>query len=454
VALARPRWSAWLGTWALAIVVLLVVAGIAAWAIEATPAPASTAPPTGWTTFRASAPIAQAIVNRSIVGPWALSFAAGLAANGPWAPTLRGTFGATPSCAAKLGGISLFTHWNDSYYPRSNATTIFSSGTAPLWTFGYVDPAGDTEIVSVVNGTGVINGIWTVSTGCAQPPSASYRVGFSPSSMADSSQVAATVDGLPAGAIAPPAPYAPFDPSHPGTAFELYSIGNWLSGATGSAFDLGADLGAHLPAWWAAWGQCGLPGVSGWGPLVVLRMNATSASNEPAEEFATSSLCSSVAATGSFGRPTTGALTGASGNFESWGLTVTPVTSGVPAPAGWNVVTTNSIVPALWQNLSTGPAFSGAVPSGAATCGVGTPNLTACAANPAGWYAVLVDAHGNWLDSYPSVSGGANWTRSGVTVTTGDAIEIIVPAEAASVKLFELSDTPIEWFLGESYLDL
>jgi hypothetical protein len=445
----------WVTTWIVAIVALLAIAGVADWGILSNPTAPPAPPPAGWMTFHQAAPVAQQVANSLIVGPWALAFAAGVAADGPWAPTIYGTFGTTPPCADKLSGISLFTYWNDSEYPVSHAPTIFSSGTAPLWSFGYVDPAGDTAIVSVVNGTGVYNGLWLVSTGCAMPLDSSYRPGFSPSAISDSSQVAATVMGLPAGWLAPTdGTFPPFDPANPGPAFEMYSLGPWADGAAGSELNVGSPGTDHLPSWFDTWGRCGLAGAAGNSPSVVELMNATTGR---LAQFGSNSviLCQSVGAAGALSAPTVGIPPGPTGTFESWTLSVSASTSTVPSPNGWNVLTTSSITPVLSTNSSSGGTpFTAVVPSGAALCGVGTGHLSECIVNPAGWYAVLTDAHGNWLDSFPSQAGGSNWTRSGVTVSSGDAIEILLPAETPTVKLFELLYTGWDGEVGTSYIDL
>ena len=149
-----------------------------------------------------------------------------------------------------------------------------------------------------------------------------------------------------------------------------------------------------------------------------------------------------------------GALLSGNGSFEAWGLTISPVTSIVPAPAGWNVLWTDALTPELWQNTSSGAPFDGVVLSGQAACGVGSPNLTACTANPLGWYAVLIDTHGHWLDSFPATGGGATWARTGITVATGDTIEVIVPTETVTVKEFTLAYSGPEANLGIAYLNV
>jgi hypothetical protein len=452
---ATPRRSArriWAVTWVGVIVVLLAVAGVAAWGISTSTVAPPTPPPPGWMTFHQAAPVAQQVADSLIVGPWSLSFAAGIAADGPWSPAIGGTFGATPPCAGRLSGISLFTYWNDSEYPTSHASTVFSSGTAPLWTFGFIDATGDVAVISVVNGSGAYNGLWTAGSGCAAPLEPQYRPGFSPTTVADSSSVAATVRGLPSGPLTPRVGSGgAFDPEDPGTAFEMYSIGDWTYGTVG--VDPNVASTAHLPTWWNIWGRCGLAGDSGWSPSVALSFNATSA-GWTGTTIDSPSYCQSVGAVGSLGSPSVGVPPGPPGNFETWSVRLTASTSSVPAPTGWNRLTTGSLTPALWTNGSSGAPFTTPVTSGAAVCGVGTGTLSDCTVSPSGWYAVLTDAQGNWLDSFPSVVGGSNWTRANVTVTTGDAMEILLPAEPPSVKLFELEYPGWNDPVAAGYLDL
>ena len=444
--------AAWLVTWVVAIAVLLAIAGVAAWGISTSTTAPPPAPPPGWLTFHQAAVIAQQVSDSLVVGPWSLAFATGVAADGPWAPTIGGTFSATPPCAGRLSGISLFTYWNDSYYPAAHGPTVFTTGATPLWSFGYRDSSGDTAIISVVNGTGVYNGLWTAGSGCATPLDRSYLTGFSPASVADSSQVAARIQGTPSGFLAPAAGSgAAFDPSAPGTAFEMYSLGNAISGTNG--IDPNLITTEHLPSWWNVWGRCGLQGDHGLSPSVVVQLNATTASiegnglNSPLD-------CQSVGAAGSIASPSVGVPSGPAGMFESWNLRLTESTSIVPPPSGWNVVTTGEITPVLDTNGTTGLPFTTTVPSGEALCGVGTGSLTDCEVNPSGWYAVLSDSHGNWLDSFPSAAGGSNWTRTDVPVSSGDSIEILVPLEAPAVKLFVLAFEGWDGNVGAAYVDL
>lgn len=443
---------AWVTTWVAAIVVLLAIAGVTAWGISTTVTPPAPLPPAGWLTFYQAAPVAQQVVDSLIIGPWALTFATGVAADGPWAPTIGGTFSATPPCAARLSGISLLTYWNESYYPVSHAANIFSSGATPLWTFGYRDQGGDTAVVSVVNGTGVYNGEWTAGSGCAAPIEPQYQIGFAPASVVDSSRVALTVMNLPSGTIAPRnGTGTAFDPSNPGSAFEMYSLGDGISGTEG--IDPQLIPTDHLPTWWDVWGRCGLAGDSGWSPSDVLSMNVTTgllsenALNSP-------TYCQQVGAVGTIRSPTIGIPPGPAGNFEGWSLGLSLSTSIVPAPAGWNRITTDTISPSMFTNATTGAAFTGVVPSAAALCGLGTGTLASCTVNPSGWYVVLADAHGDWLDSYPSAAGGSNWTRPGVPVVSGDEVVLFLPQESPSVKLLELTCLGWDAQLGAAYLDL
>src|SRR5580658_1056144 len=218
----RPG-RAWLSTWVAAIAVLLTIAGVAAWGLSTSVTTAAPLPPPGWLTFYQAAPVAGQVIDSLVVGPWALTFATGVAADAPWAPTIGGTFGSTAACAARLSGLSLYTYWNDTSYPVSHASNVFSSGAAPVWTFGYRDAAGDTALASVVNGTGIYNGVWTAGSGCAAPIEPEYRTGFNVTSVVDSSRIAATVMGLPAGFVASQGgANAVFDPANPGPAFEMY----------------------------------------------------------------------------------------------------------------------------------------------------------------------------------------------------------------------------------------
>ena len=413
------------------------------------PPPTPTTPPAGWTTFQEAATVAVAIANQSVIGPWNLAFAEGLAAIGPWAPPLDGILGPSPACAARLGGVSLFSYWNSSEYPETSEPSAFTSGTAGIWTFGFIDAAGDAEIISVVNGSGTYNGLWPVSSHCVNPGSG---VAFAPRAVADSPALVRAEAKLSASLTPAGDPYPSFDPLGPGPAFELYSLGTWLTPVTHAPLNLGESSGGQFPTWWAVWGRCGLPGVSGDASYSAIGFNAS----DPGPTVAGSNspqFCTDVGAQGSLGAPTTGTFPKGAGTFESWGLSITPLTSGVPPPSGWNVVHTDSITPALFENNSSGPDFGAIVPSGAAVCGPGTPALTDCTPSLLGWYAVLIDPQGNWLDSFPAAAGGSTWTRSGVSVSSGDQIELIFPSETPTVKEFLLLFPGPSLNLGIAYVD-
>ncbi|MCI4339766.1 MAG: hypothetical protein L3J73_00650 [Thermoplasmata archaeon] len=449
------RGPSWIAVWALGIVVLLLVAGVAEWGILAYPATAPTpiVGPPGWTTFRESALPAQGMADRVPGGPWALAFGQGVASTQPWSPALSGTWGPTPACAARLAGLSLFTYWNASAYPKSSGATVFTSGTAPLWTFGYRNPLGDTLVLSDVNGSIGYNGVWPSTSGCAGPLDPGYDLGFSPDSVLDSPQVAQSMLRTPSGALQQATPFPPLDPRNPGSAFEMYSVGVWVSGAQGYLYGE-STIGNRTPSWWVSYGACGLRGASGVVPGVVALVDPSTGTFLGSVGQWTQT-CSAVGLNGSFGASALTTLPSAQGSVQSWILNLRPETSASPAPKNWNLVTTDSIRPYLAANSSPEKfPFDTVVPSGTATCTVTAKTISDCFPTSTGWYVVLTDGQGNWLDSFPSAGGGSNWTVSGVPVHSGDELKLLLALETPSVKQLALEYPGPEYVVGLGYVNL
>ncbi len=426
----------WLTVW---IVALLLIAGAAAWATRSSPTLTPTPTPTGWITFREAASILQPMVNGTPGGPWGLLFASGVAANGPWSPMVSGTFGATPLCAAKLSGISLFTYWNASLYPRADWPGVFSSGTAPLWTFGYLNSANSTSIFSVVNGSRSYNGIWTAASQCVMNDTLGVPPGFSPDSVLDSSRIAGSI----------PSSFWGLGPQH-----ALYTIGPWLTGVETNSYNTGSSRGDHLPTWYVTSSRCGLPGAAARITPETIYVNSTSGDAGPGGWQGSPVDCASIGARGSFGPPTVRVLANGSGSAVSFRLGLTPETSQVPPSKDWTIIRTDSLTVGVWENSTTTPAYAVAIEPAGAACVSGALTVYDCPANATGWYVVLTDSHGNWLDSFPSFAGGGNWTRPGVSVASGDLLVLVVPAEIPVEKGVYLAYSLPEHVLGDSYVEI
>jgi len=72
------------------------------------------------------------------------------------------------------------------------------------------------------------------------------------------------------------------------------------------------------------------------------------------------------------------------------------------------------------------PGGSVVAPSGTG-CPTTADGIGSCSAPTSGWYAVLLSPVGWLLDSYPSGSGGGNWTLPNVSVVNNDTL-VIVPS--------------------------
>lgn len=63
-----------------------------------------------------------------------------------------------------------------------------------------------------------------------------------------------------------------------------------------------------------------------------------------------------------------------------------------------------------------------------APCSRWVPSLSDCPSNVSGWFAVLLSANGQWLDSFPSAQSPTNWTIPNQLVTSHDSLVIVLPS--------------------------
>jgi len=107
-----------------------------------------------------------------------------------------------------------------------------------------------------------------------------------------------------------------------------------------------------------------------------------------------------------------------SGVYREWTLNDSFLSSAVPPTWSASNLTTSLL---HWQVNSAAEPFS-FLPSAAAVCGPGNASITDCTPPAQGWYAVLLDPNGNWIDSYPTVPNGTGWSVLGAHVSSGDRI--------------------------------
>lgn len=364
-------------------------------------------------------------------GPWAFAFAAGLAASDAFAPMIAGTNGANLRCQAYLSDVSVYTYWNASLYPRSAASTVFSSGTAPLWSFGYLGDNGDTAIVSVVNASARFNGILPASAQCYDYATAKVLRGYPLTTVVDSSQIAASeMPLLTGGSGSGSFRNISMDPRW-GPEFEMYVLGQRSSAVSGS--DSGWGSGGLYPSWFTVWGSCGVTGAPGAGSETGFDFNSTTGAWNRDWTFSARVPCQAIAHDGSIGPAINGTVP--NGTTTRWKVNLDPpITSSVPPAANWTLVPMSAVSVRLNYSGSDVPN-----PPGGAVCGPGTTSISDCIANSTGWYVVLTDAAGRWLDSYPTLPGGQSWSLPNVELVSGDFFELIVPTELPTNKVFTIS---------------
>jgi hypothetical protein len=420
----------------LGVVVAFVALAVAAAAITeyGSPAPSNGPPPpggpTGWTTFHSAWNATAVAFASDGSGAWQIDFAEGAAADAPWSPPISLWDVYQPDtwnpCAAQLSGISTLTYWNASDYPASRALDVFSSGTAPLWTFVFHRSGTPTYVASWVAGQVVTNAALAPTSPCLGLDIFS-NPGFlsvDPSTEVDSNTIAVRAMEVSANSSSLPVGERPGSvPSPAAPAFALYFPGRELL----PFFSETADT------WTVAYGACGFAGELG-RPYQLTGYSFNSTTGSPGGYFFGNASC-----------------------FDAYySLGLAPAVVPNPPPSGlyrgWsvNVSFFSSAVPAVWsaQRLTTAalqfrlagfdPPYA-LIPAVPARCGPDDPGLANCTAPTAGWYAVLLGRTGNWLDSFPSPSNASAWTVSAVPVVTGDEI---VYAGALGIPTNSTFETP------------
>jgi hypothetical protein len=424
---------------AIVIVVIVVVAGVAtyeAYEVTHTSGPAYPTPPAGWVTFRTAwSDVSQAFSGLAS-GPWSIYFAEGAAADGPWSPPAALWAAFPPAfwegCFGTLSGVSTMTFWNSSLYPHSDSTNVFSSGAAPLWTFAFNGTGTSMFVASWLEGHVIVNAAAAPDSSCFNFFKFDIQQNslVNPSRELDSNAIASEAAGL-ADSSFPSSPGSPSVPQPSQKAFALYFPGQELFlPATTTGFQ-----------WTLAYGNCGLDGQLGSiFNFEAYLFNGTQTVNGFGI-MTTEESCFDSYYLLNMSQVAVQAPPNASGRFAEWNLTWGFVSSAVPATWSESDLSTSMI---HWQlkNWST-PPFANYPPT-AAICGPTEPNVSACTPPTQGWYAVLLNQSGHWLDSYPSTQNGTAWTIPNVVLIPGDRILFVAAAGTPltpSAVYFETTDS-------------
>jgi hypothetical protein len=379
-------------------------------------------PPPGWVTFRTAWADVSGDFADLAQGPWTVAFAEGVAADAPWSPPIS-IFGVNPGCAKELSGISTLTYWNSSAYPYSDSPNVYSSGAAPLWTFVFNGTGTPAFVASWVAGQVVDNAVLEPTSPCIRfgdfyaSPSLSIR----PSGVADSDAIPAAVRAT----TLPPLNWyfpAPGFPQPPSPFFAAY----FLSSSVLPAIDGNANR------WNVDYGECGMEGQIGSNFTMAEFQFNSSDLEEPSESAVPLYPCFDSEYLLEMNRTTIVTPPSPSGVYLEWTLNWSFISSAVPPK--WTASDLNTSL-IQWE---IGPPgifmFPGWQPS-AAVCGAENPGFANCMPPSQGWYVVLLNSNGSWLDSYPTVANGTAWSIPSVSLSLGDRIVFVGAAGNANGNL-------------------
>jgi hypothetical protein len=386
-------------------------------------------PPRGWSTFEGANALIEPVVARTAGGPWSISLAEGVAAVGPWSPSLS-MWGLNASwtpriaaCQSLLTGSSLFTFWSNAEFPAATGPAVFESGGAGLWTFVFLNASHGALVASVLDNQEVTNGLLPPNSPCAEfgGPFKSTTSYLNPVNVTDPSSFAAnSYAAITLGLL----------PGHgPSTAF--YILGN-------PALPVSFVAPGYNQEWSTYYGTCGAPGIAG---RTVYAGAPQDIPHHPGyeQQFTVGNYCY---------QSLDGLVPGAKSFFSygstfyaSWPVSVLSVTSTRPVSSA-GPLTTNMFSMSVLLASGLGP-YSFNFTTGQPTCAVGTNSLPDCVGEAQTWFAVLLNSSGTIVDTFPSISGASTWTVANVTVASGDEIVLVSP-----VPVFSLANSGLEFSSG------
>jgi hypothetical protein len=387
------------------------------------------APPPGWVTFSTAAQKIDPFTTGTPGGPWNISLAEGVAAAGPWSPTLS-MWGLNASwaptiaaCQSLLSGPSVFTFWSASEYPEATGPAVFESGGAGLWTFAYLNATGAALVISVLDGKASLNGVVPAHSACASigGPFRNQTAYLNPSNVSDPSGFAASsYQWLGEGRSSPPSATSAF-----------YILGN-------PAVPVAYNAPGYNQEWSTYYGTCGAPGVNG---QVTYDGAPQLDPKEPGylDQVTVGNYCYQSMDALLMGGKT---LWSSGGTFyASWPVNVLLDSSARPVVSTPAPLTTNLFSMSMMLNSSDGP-FSFQFNTAQPQCSVGE-TISSCVSQPQSWYAVLLGPTGTVLDTFPSFAGSSAWTVANTTISTADQLVLVAP-----VPVFSLSNSGVQFSSG------
>jgi hypothetical protein len=410
------------------LVMVLVVAGLVGgwyWLEQAArPQSAPTVLDDGPTFYQALASLNTSVTNES-GGPWSVFSVMGIAAQGPYSPSVKGYVSLNASvpvngCQAALSGLTMF----NGSIPIFTGT--FNSGTAPFWQFAYYSNTTN-EVLVATNalGTPHLFAPFPLQSNCTHAwgdfildPSRWVGQIYNNSSLPPNSPIAARVvwsnvdtrylerhqplvelftSGPAMLSATQDLPYGVFgvDFVSCGLAGFTGYEKDWATGY-GVAYYSGVDKQGQYSGTFNATTNCFLgntPAAPGavTGAYQLLFSNATTST-------ATDTTWITASTSVNF------ALTSGGEYYDMWGL------------ANWMV------------GLNVTNSSSQRLPLGTPGCPTWVSSVSSCPANSTGWYAVLLSADGEWLASYGALSHGTGWSVPVAALVSHQRLVIVCPS--------------------------
>ncbi|MGD0588359.1 MAG: hypothetical protein ABSA63_06150 [Thermoplasmata archaeon] len=398
------------------VVVLLLVLATVAFRSANISSPSSPPKSEGPTFYQVLASLNGSVRNVS-GGPWSLVSVIGIASPIPFSPNVANYFLtniSVNSCQQQFNGLTM---WNGSL-PVFDGTS--DSGTAPFWQLGYYSEASQTMLIATsVSGEAHVYAPMPLASNCTNSwttfrynPNFWVNQVYANGTLPVDSSVAARVAwaNLDRGWIGQNAPLAEVYALGPGMItgtgdvyggnWEVYFMGCGVAGFTGIRPDYAAGVSRE-----GEWG----------GALNLTRNCVTLNSTGPVIDRGINKFFFSPPS------PVIGAVT-------AW-IDV-PYQVGVTALNGsfygyydgWGV--------ANWMTRWHVSNLSGmTLPLGSPGCDSWVPAVSDCIANASGWYAVILSASGEWVNSYGIQSNGTvGWAEPVTAFVSHQQFVLIVPS--------------------------
>lgn len=415
------------------VVVVIVAAGAIGgwyWLEEIHPSPQSPIiRDDGPTFYQALASLNSSVMNES-GGPWSIFSVMGIAAQEPYSPSVKGYVVINASlpvngCQAALNGLTMF----NGSIPIFTGT--FNSGTAPFWQFAYYsNNTGEVLVGTNVLGVAHLFSPFPLQSNCTygwgdfglDPKQWTDQI-YTNSSLPPNSPIAARVvwSTVDTGYLDRHQPLVELFTSGPAMLAATQDLPYGRLGVDFVSCGLAEFTGYKTnPGWATGYGVAyysgvnkngSSPGESGFNATTNCYLGNTAtvpgAVTGAYQLPFSNATASTVTDTTRFAASTAVNFALSSGGeyYDMWGL------------ANWM---TN------W-NLTT--PSDARLPPGMPSCTSWVPSVEDCVANSSGWYAVLLSASGQWINSYGSLPNGTvGWSEPVTVLVSHQQMVIVAPS--------------------------